>query len=717
MESGTLFHESWYRISGQRLSLRSSVRVRRQLFRGARWYVLYDPFANQFFRLRPAAYGFVARLRLDRTVEDVWKEEMSRDPENTPGQSDVIELLAGLYHANLLHYELPPDSARLFERYKEQKQRLMRATLMNIMFFRIPLFDPDAILKRLAPLVRIVFSVPAALIWLGVVAGGIKEAVDNFEALRVQSQGLLAPSNIALLYLGLILIKGLHEFGHAFAVRRFGGEVHTMGVMFLIFNPLPYVDATSSWTFRSKWKRVLVGAAGMIVELFVAALAAFVWAATGPGTLNALAYNMMFIASVSTVVFNINPLLRFDGYYILSDLIDIPNLHSRASGHLRHLFERYAFGYRKSESPAENRTEAAWLTVFGILSALYRVVVFTGILLFVADRFLLAGLLMALVCAVSWVLVPVLKFLHYLATSPRLERSRTRAVFVSAGAALALLVTIYIVPVPSNFSSPGVVRATEHAVVVNSVEGTVRDIVAPSGSRVAPGDPLVSLQNEAINIRLRETDGSLQEAYALRQRALLSSQADLASIDGLIESIQKRRARLAEQRESLTVHAEIPGVWVAPELEDLHGMWLRRGTPLGQLINDSGFYFTSVISQTDSSRVFADQIISANVRLIGESGIDLRVGEVTRIPVERTDLPSMALGYGAGGEVAIDVTDASGTRAAEPFYEVRADVFASGDTKLFHGRTGRVRFQLPPEPLLVKWNRELRQLLQKRYQL
>ncbi|MEE9308612.1 MAG: PqqD family peptide modification chaperone, partial [Spirochaetia bacterium] len=430
IEESKIFHESWYRIANEHICLRASVQIRRQRFRGSLWYVLYDPFNNEFFRLRPSAYRFVARLNLNQTVEEVWKEVMSQHPDDAPGQEDVIQLLAQLYHANLLHYDLPADSAKLFERYRERKQKIRRATLMSIMFFRIPLFDPDNLLKRLLPLARVVMSPFGVALWIGVVAGAIKALIDNWAQVGVQTQAILAPTNLPLLYLALILIKTLHEFGHAFAVRRFGGEVHTMGIMFLIFNPLPYMDATAAWAFRSKWKRVFVGAAGIITEVFVAACAVFIWANTGPGVINALAYNMMFIASVSTVLFNINPLLRFDGYYILSDLLDIPNLHAQSSQHLRHLVERYAFGYKKSQSPAVNFSEGFWLTFFGILSGLYKLVVFTTILLFVADRFLLLGILMAVVCAVTWIMAPLIRLVQYLASSPRLERTRLRAILV-----------------------------------------------------------------------------------------------------------------------------------------------------------------------------------------------------------------------------------------------------------------------------------------------
>ena len=369
-KAGKTFSESWHRVADLKIGLRPTVEVRKQLFRGELWYVLQDPFNNQFFRLRPEAHDFVIRLGLDRTVEQVWLACLDRNPDEAPGQEDVIQLLTQLYFANLLYFEVPGDSAKLFERYKKRRQREIRSKLLSIMFVRIPLFDPDYLLKKLMPVFKYIISPLGAIVWLLVVGAAVKMIFDHFDRVSDQVQGILAPDNLFLLYVGLVIIKSLHEFGHALVCRRFGGEVHTMGVMLLVFTPLPYMDATSSWSFRSRWQRALVGGAGMITEIFMAALATFVWANTGPGTLHSLAYNMMFIASVSTVLFNANPLLRFDGYYILSDLLDIPNLHTRAKGHLRHLVERHVFGYKDSHSPAESVKEAWWLGVFGVLAGI-----------------------------------------------------------------------------------------------------------------------------------------------------------------------------------------------------------------------------------------------------------------------------------------------------------------------------------------------------------
>src|SRR5579863_1627819 len=338
------FSESWYRIANQKIHLRADVIVRRQSYRGERWIVLQNPFSNQYFRLRPGAYEFVARLRPERTVQEVWQECVSRFPDEAPGQEAVIQLLSQLYFANLLHYREAADTAQLFERYKKRKQHEMTSRLLNLMFMRFPLLDPDQFIVKTLPFFGKLISRAGGILWLIVISLAIKTVIDNFAALRVQGQGLLAPGNLPLLYLSLIFIKGIHEFGHAYFCRKFGGEVHVMGILLMIFTPVPYVDASSSWGLRNRWHRVLVGSAGMIVELFVAAMATFVWAKTGPGTVNSIAYNVMFIASVSTVIFNANPLLRFDGYYILSDLLEIPNLSQRATGELRHLWEHNIFG-------------------------------------------------------------------------------------------------------------------------------------------------------------------------------------------------------------------------------------------------------------------------------------------------------------------------------------------------------------------------------------
>ena len=715
--TGKTFSESWHRVAQLRVGLRPNVRVRKQFFRGRQWYVLHDPFNNEFFRLRPEAYFFISRLRPDRTVEQVWHECMEKAPDDVPGQEDVIGLLAQLHFANLLYSRAATDSDKLFERYKKRKQRELQSKLMSIMFIRIPLFDPDRFLKKIMPLAEMLVGPVGAVLWLMVVLTAAKLVFDRFDEAVNQAQGVLAPGNLFWLYAALVFVKTLHEFGHAVVCRRYGGEVHTMGVMFLIFTPLPFVDATSSWAFRSHWHRTLVGAAGMLVEIFVASLAVFVWAKSGQGTVHSLAYNVMFIASVSTVLFNANPLLRFDGYYILSDLLDIPNLSSRSMNHLRHLAETRLFGCKDSTSPAETRREAVWFTVFGILSGIYRVVVFSGILLFVADKFLLAGLVMVVVCLISWVIVPLGRFLDYLGTSPKLARTRARAVAVSAGLALGTVLLLAVIPFPNRFRAPGIMEAENYLVVVNDGPGYVREVLVPSNTWVAAGTPLARMTNHELDLEIEAARAQLDEVTAMETKARSRAIADLEPIFKRRETIVQTLDELRAEKQALVVRAKKSGVWVCPRGGELPGAWLPRGTEIGEIVGDGDFRFSAVVAQDEAADLFVDTIRKAEVRIFGQGGDDIAVDALEIIPYQQERLPSAALGWFAGGEVAVSTSDGSGLKAAEPFFLIHGKLTPADGVLFVHGRSGKMRLTLPPKPLLFQLWHAFRQLLQRRYRI
>ncbi len=714
---GSTFSESWHRIADLKVSLRPTVRGRRQVFRGELWHVLYDPFNNTFFRLRPEAWDFVSRLQPDRTVEAVWEEALQRSPDQAPGQEDVLQLLTQLYYANLLYFKRPADSAKLFERYRKRRQREIKSKLLSIMFMRFPLFDPDRMLKKNLFFIKLIFGIPGAVIWLVVVAAALKGVVEQFDMLTRQAEGILAPDNLFLLYAGMVIVKTLHEIGHAMACRRFGGEVHVLGLMLLIFTPLPYMDATSSWSFRNRWQRALVGAAGMITEIFLAGLATFVWVNTGAGNLHSLAYNVMFIASVSTLIFNGNPLLRFDGYYILSDLLDIPNLSTRATSHLRHIAERYLLGYRESVSPAQSVRESVWLTVFGILSGIYRVIVFGGIILFVADKFLLAGMLMALLCIFTWGVVPLFRLMQYLASSPRLAKTRLRAISVSLLIVGMVFFFLALFPLPSRFRAPGLLEAIQYVRVVNQAPGYVKTLLVHSGTRVEKGTALIKMTDRELDIEIDRVNAQKKEARALQMQAMSRAVEDLKPIRKRLETITARLADLARQKQELIVRARQTGVWVAPPASELEGKWLPKGFLLGEIVGGSKFRFSSVVSQDDAADLFVDGIQKAQVRLYGQEGGDIGVEKFEIVPYQHDKLPSAALGWLGGGDVAVSMSDDTGLKTSEPFFLIFADVKPNPAVLFFHGRSGKIRFSMKNKPLVVQWGRSIRQLLQKRYHI
>lgn len=709
------FHESWYRIANQKISLRVGVRVQRQFYRDKKWYILQDSFSNQYFRIEPHTYDFIINLSGGKTVEEVWKEHIDRSPETAPGQGEVIELLAQLYNANLLQYNVPPDSEKLFLRYDKKKQRIIKSNLFNIMFLKIPLFDPESFLQKISKLIEKTISPLSAAIWMifGIIA--LKTVIENFPELQKQSEGILSPSNLFLLYISMALIKTLHEFGHAFAIKRFGGEVHTMGIMFLMLNPLPYVDASAAWGFQSKWKRILSAAAGMIFELFIAFICIIIWANTGQGLVHSISYNIIFIASVSTLIFNLNPLIRFDGYYILSDLLDMPNLHQQAKKHLIFLAEKYLFKCPDCYTPAQTKREFAILTTFGILSNIYRITIFFSIVLFVADRFLLAGIIMAIVIIALWILRPLYTYLVYITTSPRLNHNRNRAFLITLIGVTITITLFFAIPFPYSFKAPGVVQATNYAICAVNTGGSLKKILKESGSIVQKDEPLVQLENRELDIKIEEAKANLLEAEIHYLNALQNAQSDLNPLDSRRKFFKQRVDQLNDDKISLVVRASSTGLWVAPFLNDKTGMFLNRGTELGQIMQNEGYTFISVISQNDIAQLFDKKVKDSKIRLAGQANITIPVLSQKRIPFEQHTLPSSALGFAGGGDIATEQSDANGLKTVEPFYEVQAEIDTTTKAKLLHGHTGQIKFIMTPTPLSIQLWLKIRQLVQKRY--
>jgi len=713
----TLYSDSWHRVQGQRVSLRPSVQIRKQSFRGQTFYVLHDPFNNRFFRFRPEAYAFIARLNEERTIEETWQQCLKEDPDNAPGQQEVIRMLAQLYQASLLQSDVSPDAARLFLRYRKQQQRELRSKLMSILFVRIPLFDPNALLDRTMPVARLLFNRFGFLAWLILVGVGLVTALSHFNELLDQSEGVLNPGNIAWLYAVFIVVKVLHEAGHAYITKKYGGEVHTFGIMLMVFNPIPYVDATSAWAFRERWKRVLVGGGGMMVELFLASIAAIVWVNTGDGLLHGIAYNVMFVASVSTLLLNINPLMRFDGYYMLSDLTDTPNLHQRSAREFFYQAEKYAYGNRDGTQVAESANESFWLCLFAVAGWCYRVFIFSVILWFVADRFFGLGFIAAMIGLVTFIVVPVIKHFKYLFSDPRIEAFRQRAIGVSTGVTLLILGFLLLVPMPYGFYATGVVSATEHREVYANVAGNLEEML-PSHQWVEPGTRIFRAENRELGMTLRAAEAQRAQAEVLEQVSMRQPEIQ-RPVRKRLEAIEEQIGKLERDIAALEYHAPIRGIWVAPRTEEMSNAWIQRGSRIGIIVDPQEYSFLAVVRQRHVRHLFNTDVQGATLKIPGQAEHRMTLRDLQFIQGEQRLLPHAGLGWAGGGEIEVQ-SDESGRRAVEPFFLVRGtiDPREQGDeVALLHDLRGIARFELPDTPYLIQWFTLLRQLIQERFEI
>jgi putative peptide zinc metalloprotease protein len=726
------FSESWYRVADLRPRLRFTVQVHRQHFRGRVWYVLEDPGSNQFFRVSPAAYRFVGLLDGRRTVAEAWRTTGEQLGDAAPTQGEAIQLLGQLYTSNLLHGDLPPDAEGLFERYRRRVRREVQGYLMNFLFIRIPLIDPDRILDRWVSIVGRLFTWYGFALWLGLLCVGGYFLAGNVSDLWHQASGILDPGNLPLLYGSLILAKVFHEFSHAFACKKFGrkegtgGEVHVMGIMFLVFMPLPYMDASSAWAFRKKWHRVIVGCAGMMAELAIAAVAAIVWSRTAEGTTaHALAYNVMFVASVSTVLFNANFLLRFDGYYILSDLLEIPNLYQRSREYLYYLVRRHVWRVRHPRNPAHTVGERIWFVVYGLASTAFRVFISIRIVLFLGKRLpkelFFVAVALGIGAVVGWVLVPLGKFIRYLATNQELARVRPWAVTSSLVVVLAVVGGLGLLPVPDRCRVEGVVEPVHLAEVYMGTDGFLEGHVR-SGEHVAGnGPPVVRASNFELSHR---RDELLAERSRLeRQRRLARARDERAAVEAFaeqIDAIEDQIARLDEHLAALEVRPPLEGTWLAPALDRSEGDYRERGEAVGRVASLDELFIRATAGQNEAAMLLDRAAREVEIRLKGRPGVHL-TGRLERIlPAGMEQLPSAALGYAAGGAVQTDPEDRRGLRTAERFFEVRIvphiEELPRG-VRLLSGQRVVVRFEMGRRPLVVQWGRALLQVVQRRFHI
>ncbi len=296
------FSPLWHRVRTLKPRLRPHVQITRQHYRGRRWHIAHDPASNQFYRLSPVGYEFVGLLDGHRSVEEVWEVSLGNHGDSAPTQQEVIELLSQMYGSNLLAIDGSPETEQLLSRGRDRTKRRIAQQAIGIMYFKLRLFNPDRYLSWLEPIMRPLLNKWGFLIWAAWVTFGLVKIIPHWDELRTAFQTAMAPANLLWLSVIFIIVKAIHETGHGVICKRFGGQVPEFGAMMLVMLPSPYVDASSAWTFSSKWQRMAVGAGGMIFELAIAAAAAHVWINAPDAQIKQLAFNAMLTTSVSTRV-------------------------------------------------------------------------------------------------------------------------------------------------------------------------------------------------------------------------------------------------------------------------------------------------------------------------------------------------------------------------------------------------------------------------------
>lgn len=705
----SLFSESWYRVANLKPRLLSHAQIHHHIYRGKDWYVLQNHSTGDFHRFSREAYYIIGLLDGATTLKDIWETACENLGDDMPTQDEVIRLLSQLHQVDVLQTDIPPDIADLYERHKKYKKNDFISRLRSPLSVKLPLLDPEKFLEKTVFLIRPLFSKTGLFIYFLILLSAFYFVLVNWSELTQNlADRVLALENVFLLWLVYPVVKTIHEFSHAYTVKHWGGEVHEMGIMFLVFVPIPYLDASSSSAFKERYKRVMVGASGIMAELLLASLSMLVWVNVEPGVVRAVVFNIMIIAGVSTILFNGNPLLRFDAYYILSDLIEIPNLAMRSNRYIGYILQRYLLKVEEPQSPVTARGEPPWFLFYGVASFMYRVFIMIRIAIFVAGKFFFIGTAVALWGILGMLIMPVIRVLKYLYGDPSMQKKRGRVLIVTGVAIFAIVACLFLAPIPSFTISEGILWAPDNSRLYAGTDGFVKDIIAVPGEEVKKGIPLIVCENPGLFAERKELEFSLEEYELKYMLAKTRNETEAKILQDEIWRIKSELKELADNINSLTIRSPLDGVFLLPESEDLHGHYIRRGTQLGYVIDFNEVTARIVVNQKDIDRVRSDTQ-SVEARLAGLSEETYSAHIKREIPAASTELPSIALSLEGGGEYALDPSERDKAKAFETLFHFEVVIDSPGLSAI--GERVFIRFYHGPEPLFYRAYRSIRRTL------
>ncbi len=729
LERHNTFHDQWYLVENLTPRLRPDAEVRRQVYWGTPWYILSEPDNNAHFRLARGGYTFVSMLDGRRTVGEIWETCQEADEDEALTQGEVIALLGRLHSANLLLTDMPADTDSLLRRRQQRRLKKVGQTLSSFLFLRLPLFAPDAFFSRWQRLGGRIFHRAGFAVWCLLLVLALRVLILNWGEFMAEARLTLKPANLIWIYVVIIISKIIHECGHAFACKYFSAkdgltaDVHSLGIMFLFFAPVPYIDVSSSVQIRSRWARAAVGLAGVYSELFLAFLAVLLWSGTAPDTsLHLLARNCVVITSVSTLLFNINPLLRFDGYFVFSDLLDMPNLYQRSQAYMVYLFKKYILGVARAATVVQKKGEKYFYPVYAIAAFIYRILITVSIFFLLENNLATLGFLLASALAMLWFGLPLIKGAAYLISGPELagRRGRSQGRFAVFAGVLAFL--LLGLPVESSVVVEGVVESRDQHLIFSEVEGALVDF-APTDGRVARGRTMVAtIDNPGLKAEVEKMRLSVVVTRAKMEYAHDRGDVDQAGMHALeLQSSLKQWEMLQSEADRQVLAAPADGVWVAPDLTRRQGKWIGKGDMLGLIYSPENLRLRAAVDQFDAARLFAETLDRAEFCISGRLDISKVAGrlfearlESEPTPAGRRELLHPSLAIQAGGEAQVTRGARGETLTVHHFFELRLLPEEAALPRLHPGQKVLVRLVFGHQSLGVQWLRRFRQFFTNR---
>lgn len=664
---------------------------------GQRFCLIEDPAASRFHRVGLAEYRFIRALDGRQAVAAILAQ-LARENGETFSEAEAVRIVRWLRDQHLLEVE----SSRSGLNPREQDHQALQSviTWLNPLVCKIPLFHPDRFFTQVEPLLRPFLGWGGFVFWLVLVLAGATHVSMDWRRFVADADGLFSRENWIWLFVAWTGLKIAHEFSHGLFCKHYGAAVREAGVITVVFVPMGYIDATASLGLPSRWRRMMIAAAGLYMEFFLAALAAIIWARTSPGALNTLAHNVVVIGTVVTLFFNANPLMRFDGYYLLSDLLEVPNLATRGRTWWQRTLMWILIGGRDGR-PLWPSSQAAWIAaIYGCLAWFWQIVVLGGCLVAGSVALRGGGLILAALAGCVWMALPLVRFGKMLAERIHAGVGSGAALLLRGSLLLAVVAGILFVPWRPVAAGDGVIELTDTDILRTECPGFILREWVRDGDLVKAGQLLVELGNDEATTELAQRRFAL-ERQELRARLaytrndVATFQAERASIEALRKEIAERAVFLS----TLQIRAPFAGRVTNRQLGRRNGVFLSPGDEILRLGRAEGREVKLAISEREEPHFRAAVGATVQVRM-GTRELILP-GRLVRIEARASRHPTHpALTALFGGPLALRRTEESsvdrsgpleGYELAWPCFTATVQIDAVDD--LAPGELAQVRFR------------------------
>ncbi|MEX0714586.1 MAG: biotin/lipoyl-binding protein [Pirellulales bacterium] len=708
------------------MRVRPDLSARQHRYQGRVYWVVKEPVGLNYFRFQEEEFAILQMLDGQTSLDDIKEAFEARFPPQKIGVEELQQFVGMLHRSGLIIANVPGQGRQLKIRRDERRRKELVSKLTNVLSIRFKGIDPDRLLTWMYPKLKWIYSRPAVVACCILALSALALVTIQFDVFQSKLptfHQFFNLKNAIWLSIALGVTKIIHEFGHGLTCKHFGGECHEMGVMILVLTPCLYCNVSDSWMLPNKWHRAAIGAAGMYIEVVIASVCTFIWWFSEPGMLNHLALSTMFVCSISTLMFNSNPLLRYDGYYILSDITEIPNLRQKATDILGRKLGYWCLGLERPDDPFLPQRNQIFFALYSVAAAAYRWVVVFSILWFLYQiwkpyKLEVIGQLIGVAALYGLLVAPLWKVGKFFYVPGRLDKVKKPRMYATLALLAAVAAAVCLVPLPHRVYCTLELQPREAKRVYVDVPGKLEEAFVRAGDQVSVGQPLARLSSIELMLSIaeyeRQRNSLSAQLNSLHRLSHLSPQAGLqiGQVEASLASVEEQLAKKTNELKSLDLTSPASGTVLPPPEEsdrpsadgELPG-W--SGTPLDP--RNIGAYLTEsvlfcqvgdpkkmealmVVDQEDVEYLRLDQRVDIK---LDQLPADTFQGRINFIASEPLKVSPRHLSNKAGGELATKTDDSGVERPLSTSYQVLVPL-DDEESVLRIGLRGRGRIHAAP---------------------